>query len=99
MIALIATAYTTTAHAQIDGGALEYMLQRPRVAKQWQHKKPFDHLFVDGGIGTSVMGARKPEFDLSGGFNIGNWVTPEHGVRLNINTGEWSTLTGSSFSF
>ena len=47
MIALIATAYTTTAHAQIDGGALEYMLQRPRVAKQWQHKKPFDHLFVD----------------------------------------------------
>jgi hypothetical protein len=91
MIALIATAYTTTAHAQIDGGALEYMLQRPRVAKQWQHKKPFDHLFVDGGIGTSVMGARKPEFDLSGGFNIGDWITPEHGVRLNINTGEWST--------
>ena len=35
MIALSSTAYTTTAHAQIDGGALEYMLQRPRVAKQW----------------------------------------------------------------
>ena len=32
MISVIATAYTTTAHAQIDGGALEYMLQRPRVA-------------------------------------------------------------------
>ena len=31
MISVIATAYTTTAHAQIDGGALEYMLQRPRI--------------------------------------------------------------------
>lgn len=33
MIALIATAYTTTAHAQIDGGALEYMLH----AHVWQN--------------------------------------------------------------
>lgn len=91
MAAAVAIAYVTTAHAQIEGGALEYMLQRPRVAKQWQEKKAFDHLFFDAGMGANLMGSHKLKCDIGGTFNIGDWITPEHGVRLNLTTGEWNT--------
>ena len=50
------SAYAATAHAQLKGSALNYMLQRPRVAKQYADKKLFDHLFVDAGAGVNVMG-------------------------------------------
>ena len=91
MAAIIAIAYITTAHAPIAGGALEYMLQRPRVAKQWQERKAFDHLFFDGGVGANLMGASNLKWDMGGTLNIGDWITPEHGVRLNLTTGEWNT--------
>ena len=34
----ILLAYAATAHAQLKGSALNYMLQRPRVAKQYADK-------------------------------------------------------------
>ena len=37
------------------------------------------------------MGTRHPEFGLTADFNIGDWFTPEHGTRININGGKWST--------
>ena len=89
--AFMACAYVATANAQIEGSALNYMLQRPRVAKKWKQKTYFDHLFVDAGLGTNIMGTRHPEFGLTADFNIGDWFTPEHGARININGGKWST--------
>ena len=35
----ILLAYAATAHAQLKGSALNYMLQRPRVAKQYADKQ------------------------------------------------------------
>ena len=52
----ILLAYAATAHAQLKGSALNYMLQRPRVAKQYADKKLFDHLFVDAGAGFRPPG-------------------------------------------
>lgn len=89
--ALAVIAFAIPAGAQIEGSALNYMLQRPRVAKEWRDQKPFGHLFVDAGIGFNMMGRRSPEMGVTAEMNIGNWFTPEHGVRLNVNGGAWST--------
>lgn len=83
----ILLAYAATAHAQLKGSALNYMLQRPRVAKQYADKKLFDHLFVDAGAGVNVMGYSHPEAGTFGQVNLGDWITPEHGWRLGVNAG------------
>ena len=69
----VLTLYTASAHAQLEGSALNYMLQRPRVAKQYADKQLFDHLFVDAGAGVNIVGYNNPDasahrFARSGGI-------------------------------
>ena len=90
MMALAVVAIPHSATAQVEGSALNYMLQRPRVSKMFKHKKPFDHLFIDAGGGINFMGTRSlNKSGLSAEIGIGDWVTPEHGLRINVNGGAW----------
>lgn len=87
---LLALAHPALGVAQTEGSALNYMLQRPRVTKQFTQKRAFDHLFVDAGLGLNFMGTRHPKAGPEADFNIGDWITPEHGMRLNVNGGRIS---------
>ena len=86
---LMTAAVPSLAQAQVPGSALDYMLQRPRVAKMYKQKSPFDHLFVDFGAGANVMGTKKYKRGPTAEFGLGDWITPEHGVRLNVGAGLW----------
>lgn len=86
-LCLLALAHPALGVAQIEGSALNYMLQRPRVTKQYTNKRAFDHLFIDAGAGVNFMGAHHPKAGPEGDFNLGDWITPEHGMRLNVNGG------------
>lgn len=91
LMAALTLATVMGAQAQVPGGALNYMLQRPRVAKSYDHKRPFDHLFLDAGVGMNMLAADGKKGGMQGELNLGDWITPEHGVRLNLNTGIWQT--------
>lgn len=88
-VCLLALAQPTLGVAQVEGSALNYMLQRPRVAKQYTHKRAFDHLFIDAGAGANFMGTRHPKAGPEAELNLGDWITPEHGMRLNFNGGAY----------
>lgn len=77
------------ATAQVEGSALNYMLQRPRVAKFYKHKHPFDHLFVDAGAGFNLLGSGDMKPGATASVAIGDWLSPEHGVRLAADGGLW----------
>lgn len=83
---------SATMMAQVPGSALDHMLQRPRVSKVYKHKRPFDHLFVDAGAGITGMGTTSMRLGEQGSFGLGDWITPEHGVRLNVNGGLWKVF-------
>ena len=95
---LLALAHPALGVAQTEGSALNYMLQRPRVTKQFTQKRAFDHLFVDAGVGLNFMGTRHPKAGPEADFNIGDWITPEHGMRLNVNGGVYR-INGSKPKF
>lgn len=78
------------AQAQIPGGALDYLLQRPAVSKRFEHKKFGDHLFMDAGMGTNMMGHASKEFGALGKLQVGDWITPEHGARVGVQGGMWN---------
>lgn len=87
--ALVAVAFPSLAKAQVPGSALDYMLQRPRVMKVYKHKRPFDHLFIDMGAGLNVMGTKKYKLGPTAEMGIGDWISPEHGFRVNVDAGMW----------
>lgn len=84
---VIALGMTPAAHAQIVGGALNYMLQRPRVAKYYKHKHAFDHLFLDAGAGPNLLGSGDMKLGATGAMRIGDWISPEHGMRIGVDAG------------
>lgn len=84
---LVVTGVTVPACAQVEGSALEHMLQRPQVAKKYEHKRLFDHLFVDAGAGINMMGHYTMQLGPTAEMGIGDWLSPEHGVRLNLGAG------------
>lgn len=49
----------------------------------------FDHLFLDAGAGMNVLGGHDMKVGLQGELNIGDWITPEHGLRMNLSSGVW----------
>lgn len=77
--------------AQVSGGALDYMLQRPRVTKTYEHKKFGDHLFLEGGAGVNLLGSANLKPGVQLGWSFGDWVTPEHGWRVGLDGGVWRT--------
>lgn len=80
--------------AQVPGSALNYMLQRPKVAKHFENKTFGDHLFVEGGVGVNSIVTRSSshfsKIGLTGQLGIGDWVTPLHGWRLGVQGGKLS---------
>lgn len=87
--AIVAMAATTLAEAQVPGSALDYMLQRPRVSKVYKDKKPFDHLFIDAGGGLNLMGRNHMKIGANASMGVGDWISPEHGVRVYTEGGIW----------
>lgn len=97
-----------TMQAQLSTSALDYLLQRPKVAKHYTEKKFGDHLFVEGGVGfnttisrnyaPSWLGSLEPE----AGMRVGDWVTPLHGWRVGAQIGKFehngSTAKAVTFS-
>ena len=74
-----------TAHAQLEKSALEYMLQRPPVAKHFDNKKFGDHIFFEAGLGFNARpGGEKGITNPGAQANVafGDWVTPNHGWRV-----------------
>ena len=45
--ALMAVGAPLSSYAQLDSSALNYMLQRPQVAKSYKNKKFMDHMFME----------------------------------------------------
>lgn len=93
---LCALLFSTAAWCQLPKSALDYMLQKPRVAKKYKNKTFGDHLFVDFGVGPtfSFGGGNGKFFHMStpsamGSFMIGDWITPEHAVRLGFSAGDY----------
>lgn len=93
---LLALGASTHVQAQTEGSALNYMLQRPRVAKYYKHKRAFDHLFVDAGAGVNFMGSRHLKPGATGVVGIGDWISPEHGFRLNAEAGMFNIADGKT---
>ena len=54
--ALMAVGAPLSSYAQLDSSALNYMLQRPQVAKSYKNKKFMDHMFMEFGFGGNLMG-------------------------------------------
>lgn len=101
---LLALSVPTALQAQNDSlpklqkSALDYMLQRPHVTKHYENKKFGDHLFTDLGAGLNFVGAHDLKFGAQGGWTIGDFITPEHGVRLGVNAGLYRT-NGENIKF
>ncbi len=67
--------------------ALDYRLQRPRVTKQFDDKRLGSHIFADFGGGANLVGGNGIRPGAQAAFNIGAWITPEHGVRVGATGG------------
>lgn len=89
LVGIISAMIPAWLFAQVSGSALDYMLQRPRVTKVYKNKKPFDHLFVDMGAGINGIDNNGLKTDAMANFGVGDWISPEHGVRFNIEGGMW----------
>ncbi len=82
------------ASAQAPGSALDYMLQRPAVAKHFKDKTFADHAFVEVGAGANFVpyNTASPKLGTPGlnvGVAFGDWVTPVHGWRFGVQTGQY----------
>lgn len=88
--ALIMAGAPLTSKAQFSKSALDYyMLQRPQVTKSYKDKKFMDHLFMDFGFGGNLMGRHNVKLGPTAEIGLGDWISPEHGVRLNFYGGAY----------
>ena len=87
--ALIMAGAPLTGKAQLSKSALDYMLQRPQVTKSYKDKKFMDHLFMDFGFGGNLMGRHNVKLGPIAEMGLGDWISPEHGVRLNFYGGAY----------
>ena len=69
--------------------ALEYMLQKPQVSKRYEKKSFADRFFLEAGIGLNNTLTRHAStyidwhrFGVNTNIAFGDWITPEHGVRI-----------------
>lgn len=81
--------------AQVPGGALEHTLQRVPVTKHYEDKQFGDHLFLEGGLGTnSILTDTRIRPGFRYEVSVGDWLTPEHGIRLTASNGFYNQLRG-----
>lgn len=74
---------------QLEGSALNYMLQRPKVSKFYAHKRFMDHMFMDFGLGGNLLGRHNVKIGPMAELGLGDWVSPEHGWRINMYGGAY----------
>ena len=91
------------AHAQLEQSALDYMLQKPPVAKHFDNKKFGDHIFFEAGLGLNARPSRDKRItDPGAQANVafGDWVTPNHGWRFGVRAGtyKWGAPKGKACS-
>ena len=71
-----------------------YLLQRPAVTKYYPNKKFGDHMFLEFGLGFNAYFTRSTAMKMytpgsMGNIAVGDWITPEHGVRVSLNAAEY----------
>lgn len=83
------SAQAQTGSSILPNSALEYMLQRPAVAKKYKEKHFLDHFFLETGFGVNNTLRRnttlyldRGHFGFNGRVAFGDWITPEHGFRV-----------------
>src|SRR5574344_212682 len=93
---IIILAFPVSALSQLPKSALNYMLQKPKVLKTFNDSSRLNRIFVDFGVGpTFALGASQGKYlsvkspSVMGTLMVGDWITPEHGVRLGITAGEY----------
>ncbi len=89
VLTFLALASAAGVQAQEPGGALEHTLQRVPVTKHFDHKRFGDHLFIEGGLESNFQIKDRLASGFSYGGAIGDWLTPEHGLRLRIEQGRY----------
>ena len=97
-IFLIAGMLPAVLSAQVEKNAMDYLLQHPRVSKRFANKHFGDRLFLEGGAGLTFSGTESTS-DISVPtpglmFNVaaGDWLTPEHGVRIGVEGGYFNKI-------
>lgn len=97
-IFLIAGMLPAVLSAQVEKNAMDYLLQHPRVSKCFANKHFGDRLFLEGGAGLTFSGTESTS-DISVPtpglmFNVaaGDWLTPEHGVRIGVEGGYFNKI-------
>lgn len=85
------TAKAQTGQSILKESAMEYMLQKPAVAKRFASKHFLDRFFLEAGMGVNNTLRRNTtaymdwaHFGLDANVAVGDWITPEHGVRLSF---------------
>lgn len=84
---------------QVDS-VWKYLLHHSFYSKRFRdengqvNKKLGDHLFLEMGLGMNTHFTRSTSTKmytpgLMGGIAVGDWITPEHGVRLGMQAGEY----------
>lgn len=107
LLALVCTAPDATAKmtyrlndtVRTGFNALDYVLQRPLGNESFEHKRFGDRLFINGGVGVSMMGGtnHNPGVDVEAQF--GDWITPVHGWRIGGNVGLHSVGKNSNRAY
>lgn len=88
-------AQTDTGGGKVISGynALDYRLQKVAPNENFSNKRFGDHLFITvEGAPTFTHRSEgqligRPDLGARGGFSIGDWFTPVHGMKLGINAG------------
>ena len=72
--------------------AHRYALQKPHFAKKFEKKVLGDRLFFDFGAGLTFpfSGSQNSKSGFVTGISVGDWLTPEHGVRAGIKFGNYT---------
>lgn len=86
-------------HHDSTFNALDYVLQRPAPAWQFEKKSMFDRLFITAEGGPTmmrsqqgIMGQSQDRIGFRLGLTAGDWVTPVHGWRVGLSFGRNSGM-------
>ena len=80
--------------------AIDHVLQKPLGSPVYEQKRFGDHLFISAGGAISSYGHRPVDGfrpGLQAEISLGDWITPAHGWRMNLDGGVHSRFTGENW--
>ncbi len=80
--------------------AIDHVLQKPLGSPVYEQKRFGDHLFISAGGAISSYGHRPVDGfrpGLQAEISLGDWITPAHGWRMNLDGGVHSRFTGEDW--